>query len=100
MTRFICAALIYACSVAQVQASWVGEASYYNYFHHSGLFAAHRTLPFGTHVRVTNLGNGRSAVLTIVDRGPFIRGRIIDVSITAARALGMMEAGVVEVSIE
>ena len=47
-----------------------------------GLIAAHRSLPFGTQVRVTNLDNGRSAVVKIVDRGPFIRGRIIDVSAT------------------
>ena len=54
----------------------------------AGLTAAHRALPFGTRIRVTNLRNGRSAVVRINDRGPFIRGRIIDVSPAAARALG------------
>ena len=50
--------------------------------------AAHRSLPFGTRVRVTNRKNGRSAVVRISDRGPFIRGRVIDVTPAAARALG------------
>jgi peptidoglycan lytic transglycosylase len=52
------------------------------------LTAAHRSLPFGTKVRVTNKSNGRSVVVTINDRGPFVRGRIIDVTPAAARALG------------
>ena len=50
--------------------------------------AAHRTLPFGTRVRVTNNKNGQSAVVTINDRGPFVRGRVIDVTPAAARTLG------------
>lgn len=53
------------------------------------LIAAHRTLPFGTRVRVTNLANGRSVTVRIVDRGPFVRGRCIDLSPTAARAIDM-----------
>jgi len=54
----------------------------------SGLTAAHRTLPFGTRVRVTNQRNGRSVVVRINDRGPFVRGRVIDLTPAAARALG------------
>jgi rare lipoprotein A len=54
----------------------------------SGLTAAHRSLPFGTHVRVTNKRNGRSVVVRINDRGPFVRGRVIDVTPAAAHALG------------
>lgn len=54
----------------------------------SGLTAAHRTLPFGTRVRVTNTRTGRSVVVRINDRGPFIRGRVIDVTPAAAHALG------------
>ncbi len=50
--------------------------------------AAHRTLPFGTRVRVTNSSNGRSVVVRINDRGPFVRGRIIDLTPAAASALG------------
>jgi len=54
-----------------------------------GLTAAHRTLPFGTKVRVTNQHTGRSVVVRINDRGPFVRGRVIDVTPAAAHALGM-----------
>ena len=61
--------------------------------------AAHRSLPFGTKVRVTNLNNGRSAVVTINDRGPFVRGRIIDVSTGAASVLGMRHSGVARVRV-
>ena len=56
--------------------------------HPSGMTAAHRSLPFGTQVAVTNRRNGRSVVVRINDRGPFIRGRVIDVTPAAARALG------------
>ena len=59
--------------------------------------AAHRTLPFGTRVRVENLQNGRSLVVRINDRGPFIDGRILDLSYAAAQEIGMVEAGVVPV---
>ncbi len=55
--------------------------------------AAHRTLRFGTRVRVTNLRNGRSVIVCVNDRGPFIRGRIIDVTKAAARKLGFLRAG-------
>jgi rare lipoprotein A len=61
------------------------------------LTAAHRTLPFGTKVRVTNKSNGRSVIVTINDRGPFTRGRIIDVTPAAARALGF--SGLAQVSL-
>ncbi|HLH96245.1 MAG TPA: septal ring lytic transglycosylase RlpA family protein [Xanthobacteraceae bacterium] len=67
-------------------------------FNANELTAAHRTLPFGTRVRVTNRTNGRSVVVTINDRGPFVRGRIIDVTPAAARALGM--SGLASVTIE
>ena len=64
----------------------------------STMTAAHRTLPFGTKVRVTNKANGRSVVVTINDRGPFIRGRIIDVTPAAAKALGF--SGITSVAID
>ena len=64
------------------------------------LTAAHRTLPFGTRVRVTNVANGRSVVVTITDRGPFARGRIIDVSRRAARKLGFWRDGIAKVRVE
>lgn len=68
-------------------------------FNPDGLTAAHRTLPFGSHVRVTNLHNGRSVTVRINDRGPFIRGRVIDLARGAARVVGMTGAGVVPVNI-
>jgi hypothetical protein len=69
---------------------------------HTGtaLTAAHRSLPFGTLVRVTNLENGRRVLVVIDDRGPFLRGRIIDLSVAAARRLGMVRDGVVLVQIQ
>jgi len=62
--------------------------------------AAHRTLPFDTMLRVTNLSNGRSATVRITDRGPFVENRIIDLSLAAARELDMVGAGVVPVRLE
>jgi rare lipoprotein A len=66
----------------------------------NGLTAAHRTLPFGTRVRVTNHRNGKAVVVRIVGRGPYERGRIIDLSRAAARELDMISAGTAMVSIE
>ena len=89
-----------------------GTASWYGYdgsgnetaagerYNPEGMTAAHRSLPLGTKVRVTNTHNGRSVVVRINDRGPYIRGRIIDLSAAAARILGMMSSGVAQVRIE
>jgi rare lipoprotein A len=63
------------------------------------LAAAHRTLPFGTKVKVENLANGRSVVVRINDRGPFAGGRIIDVTQGAAQQLGMIRAGIARVKV-
>ena len=96
----------------EVRINFTGIASWYGYdgsgsqtasgerYNPEGLTAAHRTLPFGTKVRVTNTRNGRSVVVRINDRGPYIRGRIIDVSAGAARILGMIGSGVAPVNIE
>ncbi len=102
MTRHILIALAALTGAAGVtaKADEYGLATYYHNPLHGGLIAAHRTLPFGSHVRVTNLDNGRSTVVTIVDRGPFARGRVIDVSTVAAGVLGMRQAGVVHVRLE
>jgi rare lipoprotein A len=62
--------------------------------------AAHRTLAFGTRVKVTNLDNGESVVVRINDRGPHVDGRIIDVSRAAAEVLGMVDSGTAEVRVE
>ena len=90
----------------------VGLASYYARTHHGrrtasgerfdmqAMTAAHRTLPFGTRVRVTNLANGRRTVVRINDRGPFRRERIIDLSYAAARELGMAGRGITRVRLE
>jgi rare lipoprotein A len=64
-----------------------------------GVSAAHKTLPLGTKVRVTNLVNNRSVILVINDRGPFVRGRVLDLSYGAARKLGTVELGVARVRI-
>ena len=87
--------------------SWSGKASYYDYKGRTAsgqkpgaLTAAHRTLPFGTRLKVTNLKNNRSTLVIVSDRGPFIRSRIVDVSRTAAIALGFHDKGVAEVRIE
>ncbi|MDP0489860.1 MAG: septal ring lytic transglycosylase RlpA family protein [Verrucomicrobiota bacterium JB023] len=69
-------------------------------FSDSGMTAAHRTLKFGTRVRVTNQSNGKQVILRITDRGPFIKGRIIDVSIGAARKLGFVKTGVTACKVE
>jgi rare lipoprotein A len=89
--------------------SWTGKASYYSYrgrtatghrFNPHSMTAAHRTAPFGSRLKVTNLRNRRTVVVTVVDRGPFIRGRVIDVSRAAADALGFRRAGVAPVRVE
>ena len=64
------------------------------------LTAAHRKLPFGTPVRITNVKNGKSVVVTITDRGPFVRGRLIDVSVAAAKELDFVNRGLVPVKVE
>lgn len=69
-------------------------------FNQNAMTAAHRSLPFGTQVRVTNNNNGRSVVVRINDRGPFIRGRIIDLSRSAASNIGMLGSGVAPVTVE
>lgn len=69
-------------------------------FNRHDLTAAHRSLPFGTRLKVTNLANGRSVVLRINDRGPFVHRRILDVSEAAARQLGFIGRGFTKVKLE
>jgi len=66
----------------------------------SAYTCAHKTLPFGTKVRVTSLFNGKSEVLTVTDRGPYIKGRIIDVTIGSAKRLGFYSRGITKVKVE
>ena len=69
-------------------------------YHMRDLVAAHRYLPFGTIVRVTNLENGKSVNVKINDRGPFVKGRIIDLSFEAAKKLGFIQQGTARVKVE
>ena len=88
------------------QASWYGPGFHGRrtangeVFNSNALTAAHRSLPFGTKVRVTNMNNGRSVVVRINDRGPFSGGRIIDLSAGAARTINMINSGVAPVRVE
>ncbi len=68
-------------------------------FNQQAFTAAHRTAPFGSRLQVTNITNGRSVVVRVNDRGPFIRGRIVDVSTVAARQLGMVGRGIARVRV-
>lgn len=86
-----------------------GMASYYwqpqrvasgGWFNPNAMTAAHKTLKFGTRVRVTNLKNKKSVIVKINDRGPFIKGRIVDLSKAAAKKIGMIKSGVVKVKLE
>jgi rare lipoprotein A len=97
-------------SVQTLHRSFSGKASFYSYgarktasgstFNREASTAAHRTLPFGTKLRVTNLANNKSVVVTITDRGPHRRGRVLDLSRDAARTLEMTDRGVAEVRAE
>lgn len=92
--------------VEEGNASWYGEpfngrrASNGEIYDMYKMTAAHRTLPFDTKVRVTNLNNGKSAVVRITDRGPFVENRIIDLSLAAAREIDSVGPGVVPVRVE
>jgi rare lipoprotein A len=89
-----------------------GEASYYGHelagnrtasgerFNPMGMTAAHRTLPLGTKLKITNKANGKSVVVRINDRGPFVKHRLIDVSLGAAHAIGMFRAGKARVRLD
>jgi rare lipoprotein A len=93
-----------------IQRTFSGRASFYSYrraktasgssFDRDQLTAAHRSLPLGTKVRVTDLASNKSVVVRITDRGPNIRGRVLDLSLGAARSLGIIDRGVVEVRAE
>ncbi len=89
-----------------------GKASYYSNrlhgrkmsngerYNSKGFTCAHRTLPFGTKLKVTNTRNGRSVVVRVTDRGPFVRGRIVDLSYAAAKEIGMISSGVAYIKVE
>lgn len=96
------------CWLKPAGAAQSGMASYYwqsqkvacgGRFNPNAMTAAHKTYKCGTRIRVTNNRNGKSVVVVVNDRGPFVRGRIVDVSLAAARQLGMTNAGVVSVTV-
>lgn len=111
--------VLMGCSTAQPSAEngWVGfteagKASYYadkyqnrktasgELYKHNLKTAAHRKLPFGSRVKVTNTANGKSVTVTINDRGPFVKGRIIDLSRSAFTSIGAPSSGLLNVTIE
>ena len=94
---------------SDAQAAGCGRASWYALHSRTAsgermnpnlLTAAHRSLRFGTKLKVTNANNGKSVVVRINDRGPFVRGRVVDVSYTAAQTLGMVGRGVAKVKLD
>ena len=102
----LAAFFIFGLVAGDAQAS-TGIASYYKTgrrtangerFLPLGLTCAHRRLPFGTKLKVTNLKNHRTVIVRVNDRGPFIRGRVLDLSLGAARAIGMSGSGVARIS--
>jgi len=103
---FACALVASTMAVPMIPSAQEGTASVYSggvtangeHAVASGMTAAHRTLPFGTRVRVTNRQTGRSVVVRINDRGPFVAGRIIDLTPAAAQALGF--SGLAHVSVD
>lgn len=105
----IAGAVMFA-TIWPAEAAQTGRASWYSHAgkktasgeraNPAGLTAAHRSLPFGTRVKVRNLRNGRTVTVRINDRGPFVRGRIIDVTKAAARRLGFMRRGTARVRIQ
>jgi len=105
MRLALLAAVLWAAPAHAGTASWYGPGfdgevtASGEVFDQGAATCAHRSLPFGTTVRVTNLDNGRAATCRISDRGPFVRGRVIDVSKAVARRLGMLRAGLAPVTI-
>ena len=105
--RILCFVILLGMADGAEAQSWTGNAAFYTLRGRTAsggyateFTAAHRTLPFGAKVRVTNLSNHRSVVVTITDRGPFTRGRVIDVSKKAAKALDFRSNGVARVRVE
>ena len=109
LTAFLTASMIFAGAIGADVWAQTGMASYYKSglrtangerFNPDGLTAAHRSLPFGTRVLVRNVKTGRSVVVRINDRGPFVAGRVIDLAFGAARVIDLHSTGVANVSLE
>lgn len=112
--KLLLIALFTLCNIftLTIQAQSDGKASYYSNGLHgrkmsngerydrNAFTCAHRTLPFGTRLRITNPRNGKSVIVRVTDRGPFVRGRVVDLSYAAARELGTIASGVAYVKVE
>lgn len=113
-TKLLLIALFALCNVftLTIKAQSDGKASYYSNGLHgrrmsngerydrNAFTCAHRTLPFGTRLKITNPRNGKSVIVRVTDRGPFVRGRVVDLSYAAARELGTLASGVAYVKVE
>ena len=107
-----CSLFTFHFSLLNAQGVQTGKASYYakkfsgrktasgERLHHDSLTCAHRTYPFGTQLKVTNPANGKTVIVRVTDRGPYVRGRIIDLSVRAARELGIIAQGIATVVVE
>ncbi len=112
MKKLILFIYLVVLSVAGIAQTQTGKASFYadkfegrptasgEKYKHSKLTAAHKSLPFGTRVKVTNLANQKTVEVVINDRGPYVDGRIIDLSKSAAEALGFVNIGLADVQVE
>ncbi|WP_291908475.1 septal ring lytic transglycosylase RlpA family protein [Chitinophaga sp. CB10] len=106
------ACMLLCCTACSKKVTQTGKASYYadkfdgrktasgETFRQNALTAAHPSLPFGTRLKVTNMANGKTVKVRVNDRGPFAKGRIIDLSKKAAKRLGMISTGVATVEIK
>ena len=102
----------HATMAANINKPVIGLASYYGakfhnkrtasgeIFNKNAMTAAHRSLPFGTQIKVTNLRNGKSVIVKVNDRGPHVRGRIVDLSLGAAKKIGLVHSGTARVRLE
>lgn len=113
-TKLLLIALFTLCNIftLTIQAQSDGKASYYSNglngrrmsngerYDCNAFTCAHRTLPFGTRLKITNPRNGKSVIVRVTDRGPFVRGRVVDLSYAAARELGTLASGVAYVKVE
>ncbi len=106
MKKFALSALLAVAFAVSAAHASTGLASYYKSgkltangerYNPQGLTAAHRNLPFGTKLKVTNLRNGKSVIVRVNDRGPFIKKRVLDLSYGAARVIGMHHSGVAKI---
>ncbi len=103
---FVAAITVAMLATGSAEAATTGLASYYKvgkrtangeYYNPNGMTAAHRKLPFGTMLKVTNLRNGKTVVVRVNDRGPFIKRRVLDLSFGAAKVIGLHRSGLTQI---